>query len=367
MTYSSTKQPFTTLPAKLTTPNTSEALSDATLSQQSISVAASARLHLGFLDLNGDLGRHFGSIGLAVSSHQTRISLATDNTPATVPLNDATQQKIDKLAKQFYQSLGTNIQPEYHQSNFQIHSLIPEHAGLGSGTQLALVIGQLLASYHQLNVSPSQIAHAMGRGKRSGIGISTFSRGGFIVDAGLGAHSTTPASIVRHDFPAQWRLVVLMNKQQQGVHGQTEVEAFKTLAKFPLKYSQHICHLTLMQLLPALVEENIDLFGAAITEIQALIGQHFAPVQGGQYACQPIATLLQHAQSLGFGGVAQSSWGPTACIFTDSQSQADRLITALREVMATDTSLQDIELLSAAGVNQGADITIDNQTSINKP
>lgn len=367
MTYSSTKQPFTILPAKLTTPNSSEALSDTTLSQQSISVAASARLHLGFLDLNGDLGRHFGSIGLAVSSHQTRISLTTGETAAAIPLDDASQQKIDKLVKLFYQSLGIHIPAKNHQSNFQVHSLIPEHAGLGSGTQLALVIGQLLASYHQLKVSPAQIARAMGRGKRSGIGISTFGHGGFIVDAGSGPQSTTPASIVRHDFPAQWRLVMLMNKQQQGVHGQTEIEAFKTLPKFPLEYSQHICHLTLMQLLPALVEEDIELFGAAVTEIQALIGQHFAPVQGGQYACQSIATLLQHAQSMGFSGVAQSSWGPTACIFTDSQSQADRLITALRELMATNTSLQDIELLSAAGVNQGADITIGNQSSIHKP
>ncbi len=367
MTYSSTKQPFTILPAKLTTPNSSEALSDTTLSQQSISVAASARLHLGFLDLNGDLGRHFGSIGLAVSSHQTRISLTTGKAAAVIPLDDASQQKIDKLVKLFYQSLGMHIPAENHQSNFQVHSLIPEHAGLGSGTQLALVIGQLLASYHQLKVSPAQIAKAMGRGKRSGIGISTFDHGGFIVDAGSGPQSTTPASIVRHDFPAQWRLVMLMNKQQQGVHGQTEIEAFKTLPKFPLEYSQRICHLTLMQLLPALVEEDIELFGSAITEIQALIGQHFAPVQGGQYACQSIATLLQHAQSLGFSGVAQSSWGPTACIFTNSQSQADRLITALRELMATNTSLQDIELLSAAGVNQGADITIGNQSSIHKP
>src|SRR5690606_37955267 len=125
-------------------------------------------------------------------------------------------------------------------------------------------------------------------------------------------------------------------------------------------HSQHICHLTLMQLLPALIEQDINLFGAAITEIQALIGQHFAPVQGGQYTSQPIARLLQHAQSLGFTGVAQSSWGPTACVFTDSQLQADSLMKELRGMIAAEAALQDIELLCATGVNKGADITIDS-------
>jgi len=366
MIYSSTKQLFTTLPAKLITPSTNETTTGAVVSPQSISVQASARLHLGFLDLNGGLGRHFGSIGLAVSSHQTKISLSTENTTYPISLTDAIQQKISKLVKQFYLTLGAGVPSEQHQSKLQVHSLIPEHAGLGSGTQLALVIGQLLATYHQLDVSPQQIAEAMDRGKRSGIGISTFSSGGFIVDAGLGAHSATPASIFRHDFPSQWRLVMLMDKRQQGIHGQTEIQAFKTLPQFPLKHSQHICHLTLMQLLPALVEEDIELFGAAITEIQALIGQHFAPIQGGQYTSQPIARLLQHAQSSGFNGVAQSSWGPTACIFTDSQPQADHLIMELHELIAAETSLQGVELLSATGVNKGADITIDGQTSINK-
>ena len=31
-----------------------------------VKVTANARLHLGFLDLNGDLGRKFGSIGLCL-------------------------------------------------------------------------------------------------------------------------------------------------------------------------------------------------------------------------------------------------------------------------------------------------------------
>src|SRR6187402_2319223 len=38
-------------------------------------VTIPARLHLGFLDLNGGLGRRFGSIGLAISGLRTRLTI----------------------------------------------------------------------------------------------------------------------------------------------------------------------------------------------------------------------------------------------------------------------------------------------------
>lgn len=227
---------------------------------QMISVQTPARLHLGFLDLNGGLGRHFGSIGLAVNSHHTKLSLSeTDNRqPAGISISDSVHNKISKLINQFYFTLGTHIPTSFRRTNVNVHSLIPEHSGLGSGTQLALVIGRLLATYHQLDIPTPKIAQALDRGKRSGIGISTFDSGGFVVDAGLGAHSVTPAQLFQRDFPAQWRLVLLMDKNHQGIHGQTEIQAFQQLPTFPLQHSQRICHLTLMQLLPALIEQDID-------------------------------------------------------------------------------------------------------------
>ncbi|OYV16569.1 MAG: mptG, partial [Methylococcaceae bacterium NSP1-1] len=40
-----------------------------------VSVIAPARLHMGFIDLSGSLGRHFGSIGVALNEHATRLSV----------------------------------------------------------------------------------------------------------------------------------------------------------------------------------------------------------------------------------------------------------------------------------------------------
>src|SRR5262249_58900274 len=41
-----------------------------------VTVRAPARLHLGFLDLNGGLGRRFGSIGLALNRPKTSLTLS---------------------------------------------------------------------------------------------------------------------------------------------------------------------------------------------------------------------------------------------------------------------------------------------------
>ena len=40
-----------------------------------VTVTVPARLHLGFLDLNGGLGRRFGGIGLAIGGLGTRLTI----------------------------------------------------------------------------------------------------------------------------------------------------------------------------------------------------------------------------------------------------------------------------------------------------
>ena len=69
----------------------------------SLSVSAPARLHLGFLDLNGGLGRRYGSVGLAVDAPSTEIiaSLA-DDFEAVGP----EQQRVLQLLKRCSDALG---------------------------------------------------------------------------------------------------------------------------------------------------------------------------------------------------------------------------------------------------------------------
>ena len=295
--------------------------------KQLVRVSAPARLHLGFLDLNGQTGRKFGSIGLAIRSHQTKIEVKL--APITTVINTTSSPQINIKAKslidKFYTSLGQHIPAEQQGIHLSVIQCIPEHAGLGSGTQLALTIGTALCRLHKIAASTADIAAQLGRGSRSGIGIATFDSGGFIVDGGLGKQSASPPLLAHYNFPEHWRIVLINDPDCQGVHGEQELSAFNDLPPFPLLSSQAICHQTLMKLLPALVEQEIEPFGQALTEIQILIGDHFAPVQGGRCTSQRVERVLNYAQQLGHTGIAQSSWGPTGCIFVESDDVAKQL------------------------------------------
>jgi len=330
---------------------------------QSVDIDAPARLHLGFLDLNGGLGRKYGSIGLAVNTHSTAMRFTFGDTFQVTGVDAASPnaQRISALCEQFFSSLGQHVDQASAAPQIEVSALIPEHAGLGSGTQLAITVGTGLCKLYGIEATTADIAFAMGRGKRSGIGINTFDLGGFVVDGGLTEQSSTPPVLSRMHFPEEWRIIMVMDPQQQGVHGEQEQIAFRDLPTFPKSSSQQICHLTLMQLLPALAEKNIDDFGHAVTEIQGLIGQHFSPYQGGQFSSDRVGKLLGFAQQAGHKGIAQSSWGPTGCIFVKDQSTAEQLQKALlRHAEAELSEAEDLTITIATANNTGASIHYTN-------
>lgn len=322
-----------------------------------VKVSAPARLHLGFLDLNGERGRKFGSIGLAIDTHHTTIEVSHSET--THISSPSESHRISTLLNRFYDNLGQHILEKDRAVTINVMELIPEHAGFGSGTQLALTLGTALCKLHGIAVSTREIAFKMGRGTRSGIGIATFDSGGFIIDGGLGKGSTVPPVLIHQSFPSAWRIVLINDASHDGMHGEDELTAFKTLPVFPQINAQSICHLTLMKLVPALIENNISSFGEAITEIQTLIGDHFAPAQGGRYTSDAVAKNLQQAQRLAHKGISQTSWGPTGCVFVDSEANAKQLVHTLTE-FSQNENLNTISFSIAAANSVGANIEITN-------
>lgn len=321
-----------------------------------VTVRAPARLHLGFLDLNATIGRRFGSIGLAVNSHHTQVTLSSaEEFIIEGEVSTDTRSRLQSICERFYQSLGKAFPDDAQKLHIIVEQAIPEHAGLGSGTQLALTLGTALASRHQLDVDTLKLAQELGRGKRSGIGIATFDQGGFVLDGGLKPQQTVPPVLLHQAYPTDWRVVLIMDPHHQGIHGSSEKQAFKDLPIFPLPHAQAICHKTLMQLLPALIEQDIDQFGTAVTDIQALIGDHFAAAQGGRYTSPIVAACLHQAQRLGHKGIAQSSWGPTGCVFVSSEQQAQKLITQLSKFIHDEKNgEQQPVFISAQADNRGA-------------
>jgi beta-RFAP synthase len=236
----------------------------------------------------------------------------------------------------------------------EIEDAIPAHAGLGSGTQLALAVAMATRGLHGLPADLRGDAERLGRGARSGIGIGLFQTGGFVVDGGRGLAATPPPILAHAKFPPAWRVLLVMDPVRQGLSGHQERAAFDALAPMSDGVSGEICRLVLMRVLPALHECDLPAFGAAITTIQRHVGSHFAPSQGGQFTSPPVAAAMDVLAAAGATGIGQTSWGPTGFAFAGSASEAGRLIRLLRETPAA----KGLDLRICRALNRGAVVKV---------
>lgn len=280
-------------------------------------VEAPARLHMGFLDMGGSLGRKFGSIGVGINEIVTRLTLEQQR-ELEVTGPDAARARA--AAQALSAALGRPLPARIH-----IETAIPHHAGLGSGTQMALAVGLGLSRLHGLGLKVMDVAASIGRGARSGIGIAVFEQGGLVVDAGRGRLTHVPPVVVRLAMPANWRFLIVLDDDDQGLHGAQETQAFHRLPVFPAEEAARLCHLLLMKGLPAVVEEDIEAFGEVITALQASVGDHFSPAQGGRFTSPKVSAALDFLSSHGAVGIGQSSWGPTGFCLVESRATAEFL------------------------------------------
>ena len=206
-----------------------------------------------------------------------------------------------------------------------VEEAIPPHTGLGSGTQLALAVGAGVAKLFDLDVRTADLAAALDRGARSGLGIGLFDHGGFVVDGGSTGDGVPPPVIARQPFPSAWRLLLVFDRGRQGPHGEAEIEKFAALLEFPEADAAELCRLVLMCALPGVVQADLDAFGEAVGRIQARVGDHFAGVQGGRFASPGVSRVLEWLGSRGLKAVGQSSWGPTGFAVCPSEAMAEHL------------------------------------------
>lgn len=301
-------------------------------------VQAGARLHLGFLDLNGACGRRYGSIGVTLERPRCTVEAAPAEPGAAVAASEPVTGILERLGLE----PGTVA--------VRIVETIPLHAGFGAGTQVALAVA-LAATRAAGRPAPIRdLARRLGRGQRSGIGVAAFERGGLVIDAGHpvedhGAAVATdaqgpepPPVILQHPLPDDWHFVLAGPRAAPGLSGPREERAFRDLPPMDAERVGRICRLTLMQVAPAVLAGDIRTFGGAITEIQAIVGEYFTPCQGGRFATEAGCAAAELALARGAHGVGQSSWGPTVFALAEDEpaarALADRLRTALGDRLA---------------------------------
>ncbi len=313
-----------------------------------VTVIAPARLHMGFIDLSGALGRHFGSIGLALNEICTRLTISQAD---SCRLTGLTSARAEKCLKKLCQALDVSDLLHLH-----LEEVIPEHIGLGSGTQMSLAIGSALNQFYGLGLSVRQIAQLTDRGMRSGIGIGVFEYGGLVVDGGRGEHTKTPPVLAQMKIPDDWRFILVFDRRGQGLHGQQEIKAFKELPPFPQQEAARLCYLLLMQGLPAVAEDDIEQFGDVITQLQQSVGEHFASVQGGVFTSSEVAEAMQWLDKQGVVAIGQTSWGPTGFCAVRG---ADKARTLCQKLQQHFSHLTNLDFISVSARNGPGIVTSD--------
>ena len=294
------------------------------------SVATGCRLHLGFTNLSDDVGRCYGSLGVALDRPSTTVVVEESRDAAVV---GGDPEQIRACFRRFCDHF--QVDPRV---SIEVTESVPQHVGLGSGTQLALAIGLGLAAVCGIDADVWDIAAAMGRGRRSGIGTAAFQTGGFVIDAGHRKGGTgrdaAPTVVWRRDLPTAWRFVVVVPDADCGLSGHSEEGVFGALPP-SVRISEEVCRITLLRLMPALVEHDIEEFGRALTAVDRKTGAYFSDVQGGIYGGGETNAAVEALLSAGACGAGQSSWGPAVYGLVHERDVA-RVEAAVRRSLTAD-------------------------------
>jgi beta-RFAP synthase len=307
-----------------------------------IRVTTGSRLHFGLIGLGAGAPRQFGGVGLMVAGPSLALQVVpAEEWTASGPL----AERALGFARQFARGIGID-RPQ----QITIERAPAEHVGLGTGTQLGLAVGRALAAAWSLGLTATDLAHRVGRGRRSAIGVHGFDQGGFLVDGGKRDAETVAPLLVRTAFPEEWRLVVAKPVAAQGLHGLDEQRAFADLAVSATPQADVLCRLVLLGMLPAMAERDCRTFGEALYEFNRRVGEAFAAAQGGVYAGPLTTGLVDWFRRQGATGVGQSSWGPTVfAVVPDEETGRDLARRAQHEF-----GIERIDTVVTAARNRGA-------------
>lgn len=312
-----------------------------------LEIRTGSRLHLGPLAVGASSGRRFGGVGLMIDrpGYHLRAEPAAEwsyEGPAEVT------QRLQLFADRFRQRV-----PDVPSLRLTVLQASPSHAGMGSGTQIGLAVARLLSAFaRRPDLTVEDLAHIVGRGQRSALGVHGFVHGGFLVEGGKRTDAEVGALAAHVEFPQDWRVILVQPPRSVGLSGAAEQQAFAALTPMSHQLTAELCRIVVLELLPALSRRHFEEFAHAVGHFSRLVGDYFAPQQGGWFADRRMESLALDLETRGWLGVAQSSWGPTIAIFCSSEAAAEQLI---GEVLAQ-PPWADCQTRIVRGLNRGAEL-----------
>lgn len=290
-----------------------------------VRVETPARLHMGFLNLSAERKRLYGGVGVGVDSPRAVVEAKPANGVEATHDQEMVSRAVDALGVD-----GVDLSFEQR---------IPRHVGLGSGTQHALAV--LYAVGNLYGVEPThEDVRSLGRGRRSGVGVGVFEKGGLVIDAGHPTacrreNRSVPDTIARHPIPSGWRFITVV-PENGGFHGDEEGRLMEEVTEnADPGAAEELAGAVVSSLLPGIAESDISAFGEGLETVERVNGRWYsnAKTQKGEYtegSAEAVECLREHEA---VKGVGQSSWGTAygvtasedpegiaSCLDTDSSS-----------------------------------------------
>ena len=319
-----------------------------------------SRVHMSLIDMNGGLGRLDGSVGLALDDGGISLRakksdeiLVTERseTGEISPASSSFTSQISKIAK--------TLLPENEGIELEFLSPVRSHVGLGSGTQISLSTASAVNQLYGLNQSVRELAQITRRGGTSGIGVLAFENGGFIVDCGHKAvekngflpssqSSAPPANLLlRLDFP-DWDVVIAI-PPKVGISGEDEKQFFQKFCPVPAVDVREVSHIILMQMIPSIIEKDIEGLGNAVNSLQKIgFKKHEVDAQPDDVK-STVDLILKN----GLHGAGISSFGPAVYGFSENRKQSEELKSILLEKMPVGS-----EIIITKANNSGAEYRV---------
>lgn len=291
-----------------------------------------SRIHMTLIDLNGSYGRFDGSVGLTLNdphlilqSEETKKGITIDFDESITDTN-LMEEYVLKISNSAEKTINKyNIDSGFH---FHVKQTIPPHSGLGSGTQISLAAAKLICQHIGKDINSVELGKIVGRGGTSGIGTFSFDLGGFIADGGHSSKEKStflpssasganpPHLIGRYDFPEDWNILLAI-PNANNVAGKKEVNIFQNYCPVPRNEVEQISHVIFMNLIPYLLEHDIENFGKSIDMIQT---RGFKKIE---VSLQPknVTNLMSFMRDNGAYGVGMSSFGPTVYTVYDKNNK----------------------------------------------
>ena len=248
-------------------------------------IISPSRLHFSLIDLNGEIGRIDGGIGLTLSTPNTIVdfsfSKTKENEGKLNVVGGENPMYYLELIEDVVKSFSSFYSISFNNINLtlSVEEIITEHHGLGSKTQFLLTIARGLCEIKKIPYNIRDLTAIIKRGGTSGIGYAAFEKGGFIMalghEYGVGKEkesflpssaSTAPPALpfIQIPFPEDWDVLLIHLNVKPGANNTEEINIFQQYCPIPLKEVQAITHKIVFQLVPGIKQRDLNLVRDAL-------------------------------------------------------------------------------------------------------